>query len=99
MSFPSGSRPTIIRFTAQSFVRSISAFDTAVTFLVGENGTGKSTVIEAIVAVCRLPVSGGGRNELAERHGPETTSLLARALRPVFRRRPRDAYFLRAEFQ
>jgi predicted ATPase len=34
-----------------------------VTFFVGENGTGKSTVIEAIAALCRLPVSGGGRNE------------------------------------
>jgi hypothetical protein len=30
-----------------------------VTFFVGENGTGKSTVIEAIAALCKLPVSGG----------------------------------------
>ena len=70
-----------------------------VTFFVGENGTGKSTVIEAIAALCRLPVSGGGRHDLAEHHGPERTSALAGALRPSFRRRPRDAYFLRSEFQ
>jgi predicted ATPase len=70
-----------------------------VTFFVGENGTGKSTVIEAIAALCRLPVSGGGRHDLADQHGPERRSALAWALRPSFRRRPRDAYFLRSEFQ
>lgn len=74
-------------------------FTSPVTFFVGENGTGKSTVIEAIAALCKLPVSGGGRNELAGNHGPDTSSTLAQALRPSFRRRPPDAYFLRAEFQ
>jgi predicted ATPase len=74
-------------------------FTAPVTFFVGENGTGKSTVIEAIAALCKLPVSGGGRNELAGHHGPDTSSALARALRPSFRRRPPDAYFLRAELQ
>ena len=74
-------------------------FQSAVTFFVGENGTGKSTLIEAIASLCRLPVSGGGRNELASQHGPDDSSPLAPALRPAFRRRPRDAYFLRAEFQ
>jgi predicted ATPase len=74
-------------------------FTSPVTFFVGENGTGKSTVIEAIAALCRLPVSGGGRNELSGSHGPDTYSLLAPALRPAFRQRPSDAYFLRAEFQ
>ena len=70
-----------------------------VTFFVGENGTGKSTLIEAIAAICRLPVSGGGRNEVSAHHGPEASSPLARFVRPSFRRRPRDAYFLRSEFQ
>src|SRR5712671_3997710 len=81
-------------------VRSLDIeFTSPVTFFVGENGSGKSTVIEAIAAVCRLPVSGGGRNELAGNHGPDTTSPLAPSLRPSFRRPPPDAYFLRAEFQ
>lgn len=74
-------------------------FTSPVTFFVGENGTGKSTVIEAIAALCKLPVSGGGRNELAGNHGPDSVSPLAPSLRPSFRRRPPDAYFLRAEFQ
>jgi predicted ATPase len=74
-------------------------FTAPVTFFVGENGTGKSTVIEAIADLCRLPVSGGGRNELSGNHGPDSSSPLAPLLRPAFRRRPADAYFLRAEFQ
>ncbi len=74
-------------------------FNHPVTFFVGENGTGKSTVIEALAALCRLPVSGGSRNELSANHGPEPASPLASALRPAFRRRPTDGYFLRAEFQ
>src|SRR5690348_9920263 len=74
-------------------------FTAPVTFFVGENGTGKSTVIEAIAALCKLPVSGGSRNELAGNHGPDAASPLAKLLRPSFRRRPPDAYFLRAEFQ
>lgn len=83
-----------------ALIRSLDIeFTAPVTYFVGENGTGKSTVIEAIAALCGLPVSGGSRNELAGNHGPETSSPLARFLRPSFRRRPPDAYFLRAEFQ
>lgn len=82
------------------FVRKLDyQFKTPVTFLVGENGSGKSTFVEAIVELCGLPVSGGGRNELADRHGPQRVSELAPALRPSFRRRPPDGYFFRAEFQ
>lgn len=83
-----------------SFVRDLDLqFVAPVTFFVGENGTGKSTLMEAIASVCRLPIAGGGRNELAGQHGPDENSLLAPALRPAFRRRPPDSYFLRAEFQ
>ena len=74
-------------------------FESPVTFFVGENGAGKSTVVEALAELCRLPVSGGSRNELSAHHGPDARSPLAPALRPAFRRRPTDRYFLRAEFQ
>ena len=75
------------------------SFTRAVTCLVGENGSGKSTLIEAIAEACGLPVSGGSRSEAAARHGPEERSALGPLLRASFRRRPRDGYFFRAEFQ
>jgi predicted ATPase len=82
------------------FVRGLDLkLEHAVTFFVGENGSGKSTLLEAIAELCGLPVSGGGRNELAEHPGPERRSALGGALRPAFAARPRDGYFLRAEFQ
>jgi len=70
-----------------------------VTFFVGENGTGKSTVIEALAELCGFPASGGGRNEFGGSHGPEREAALTTALRPAFKKRPRDGYFFRAEFQ
>ncbi len=73
-------------------------FNHPVTFFVGENGSGKSTLLEAIASLCRLPVSGGGRNELSAGNPPETESALAKVLRPSFRKQPRDGFFLRAEF-
>ena len=82
------------------FVRGLDLeFEHAVTFFVGENGSGKSTLLEAIAELGGLPVSGGGRNELADHPGPERRSALGSALRPAFAARPRDGYFLRAEFQ
>ncbi len=81
------------------FVPSLALeLESAVTFFVGENGSGKSTLLEAIADLCRLPVSGGGPNERGLQHGPEAESPLAPALRPGFRRQPRDGFFLRAEF-
>jgi predicted ATPase len=82
------------------FVRNLDVrFTAPVTFFVGENGSGKSTLIEAIAECCRLPVSGGGRNEIGSGHGPQARSELAPALRAAFHRQPRDGYFFRAEFQ
>ena len=43
------------------FVRNFDLqFQRPVTILVGENGSGKSTVIEAIAELSGLPVGGGG---------------------------------------
>lgn len=82
------------------FVRSLNLnFKHAVTFFVGENGSGKSTLIEAIVDLCGLPVGGGGRNELSDLRAPHSRSELAPFLRAAFKRKSRDGYFFRAEFQ
>ena len=71
-------------------------FDPDVTFLVGENGTGKSTLLEAISVALGLNPEGGTRNfRFATR---SSHSELHRCLRLVRSyRRPRDCYFLRAE--
>lgn len=74
-------------------------FHHSVAFFVGENGTGKSTLLEAIAVLCGLPVSGGSREEREASHGPEKDSSLSFGLRPSFRKRPPDGFFLRAEFQ
>ena len=82
------------------FVRNLDLrFTHPVTFFVGENGSGKSTVMEAIAALCGLPPGGGGRNELADLRAPQNQSDLAPFVRGAFRQRPRDGYFFRAEFQ
>jgi predicted ATPase len=73
-------------------------FTSAVTFFVGENGSGKSTLLEALADFCGLPVSGGGKNELGQKHGPEMESPFRGALRAAFHRKPWDGFFLRAEF-
>jgi|SRR5579862_942058 len=71
-------------------------FDASVTFLVGENGTGKSTLLEAIAVALGFNAEGGSRNfNFSTR---PSHSLLHRHLRLVRSyQRPRDGFFLRAE--
>ncbi len=72
------------------------ALDPGVTFLVGENGSGKSTIVEAIAVAAGMNAEGGGRNFHFAHRPSEST--LARHLRLVRgARRPRTDYFLRAE--
>lgn len=67
-----------------------------VTFLVGENGTGKSTLIEAIAVALGMNAEGGGRNFSFSTR--PSHSVLWQYLRLVRSwSRPRDQYFLRAE--
>ena len=82
------------------FVRSFDLqFEAPVTILVGENGSGKSTVVEALAELSGLPVGGGGRNELADLKAPQSRSELAPFLRAAFTKKPKNGYFFRAEFQ
>src|SRR5262245_40107219 len=71
-------------------------FHPAVTFLIGENGTGKSTLLEAIAVGLGLNPEGGSRNfNFSTRASHSSLHWLLRLVRGV--RRPRDSYFLRAE--
>jgi predicted ATPase len=66
-----------------------------VTFFVGENGAGKSTVLEAIALALGLPAEGGTRNVLREQ---QEVSPLHRHLKLARSfKQPRFSYFLRAE--
>lgn len=71
------------------------SFDCDVIFLVGENGTGKSTLIEAIAIQAGFNAEGGSRNFLFETRN--TTSTLANYLTIARNDYPKDGFFLRAE--
>lgn len=66
-----------------------------VTFFVGENGTGKSTLLEAIAVAYGFNAEGGTRNFNFSTNS--THSELYRHLTVVKRKHARDGFFLRAE--
>lgn len=67
-----------------------------VTFLVGENGSGKSTLIEAIALAVGLNAEGGSQNiRFSTRPSESALHSLLRVVRGA--RRPKTAFFLRAE--
>ena len=66
-----------------------------VTFLVGENGTGKSTLIEAIAVAMGFNAEGGSRDFYFNTR--KTHSVLYEHLQIVKSVRPSDGFFLRAE--
>src|SRR6266705_326607 len=70
-------------------------FTSDVTFLVGENGSGKSTILEAIAEKCGFNLSGGNRDHqyLLGRN----LSDLAQACRVVWNRKAVEGFFMRAE--
>lgn len=66
------------------------------TYIIGENGTGKSTILEAIAAAFGFNPEGGSRNFLFST--TDSHSGLYDYIRLVKGvRRPRDGFFLRAE--
>lgn len=70
-------------------------FPRPVTFFVGENGTGKSTLLEAIAVAMGFNAEGGSRDlNFSTR---DTHSPLYRYLTPIRSTSPPDGFFLRAE--
>lgn len=70
-------------------------FDAPATFLVGENGVGKSTLVEGLAMAAGLNPHGGTRNLRTAGHGTE--SPLHEHLTLSWHRRPARDFFLRAE--
>ena len=67
-----------------------------VTFIVGENGTGKSTLLEAIAIACGFNPEGGTRNfNFSTRDSHSTLYNYIRLVRGI--RKPKGGFFLRAE--
>jgi predicted ATPase len=99
-------RAVVVREDAQQPVwpwtvpvlRSLERLDLhpGVTFLVGENGTGKSTLVEGIAVAAGFPPEGGSLGFGA--HTRDEVAALADGLRlERGYRRPRTGFFLRAE--
>ena len=79
----------------KSLARSGLELHPKVTFFVGENGTGKSTLLEALAVRLAFNPEGGGKNfHFATR---PTHSDLGDRLMLFQDRRPQDGFFLRAE--
>lgn len=67
----------------------------SVTFFVGENGTGKSTLLEGIADKCEFNTAGGSRNNLYDVDAAE--SALGKYLRLSWMPKVTSGFFLRAE--
>src|SRR5688572_26867312 len=70
-------------------------FEQPVTIIVGENGTGKSTLLEGIASRCGFNLSGGNRNHTYD--GAHNMSPLGNALRLGWLPKVTRGFFLRAE--
>ncbi|QIL79027.1 AAA family ATPase [Diaphorobacter sp. HDW4A] len=80
------------------FVRQLDRLriDPKVTLFVGENGTGKSTLLEAIAVAMGFNAEGGSRNfQFSTRASHSDLHECLRIAKGF--KRPRDGYFLRAE--
>ena len=87
--------PERFPFTLGIFHDLAIEFSAPVTFLVGENGTGKSTLIEALARATELPIVGGERIEKDATLA--YTKDLSAAFRLSWTTRTRRGFFLRAE--
>lgn len=71
-------------------------FDSKVNFIVGENGTGKSTLLEAIAIAYGFNPEGGSKNfNFSTYNSHSILSDHMTLVRGIFR--PKDGFFLRAE--
>lgn len=75
-------------------------FPTQVTFFVGENGTGKSTILEALAINAGFGAEGGSRNinfKTSQEKTYRGTEQFAQYMTLSWRCKPKNGYFFRAE--
>jgi predicted ATPase len=76
------------------------SFDRAVTIIVGENGTGKSTLLEGIAALAGYDEAGGGKGYRTVDHSNALEAMggeLSKALRAAWLPKITNGWFFRAE--
>jgi predicted ATPase len=76
------------------------AFDHAITIIVGENGTGKSTLLEGIAALAGYDEAGGGKGYMPVDHSRAVEVMgggLSKALRASWLPKITNGWFFRAE--
>jgi len=75
-------------------------FDTPVTIIVGENGTGKSTLLEGIAVLAGYDEAGGGKGYMPVDHSGAVEAMggaLSQALRASWLPKITNGWFFRAE--
>ena len=93
---PDASRYPYTLPAVRALIEAEVALHPQVTFFVGENGSGKSTILEALAVAAGLNAEGGSRNfNFATRSSESDLVASLRLVRGT--RRPRDSFFLRAE--
>ena len=76
------------------------SFDSAITIIVGENGTGKSTILEGIAALAGYDDAGGGKGYMPLDHTgavERAGGLLAKGLRASWLPKITNGWFFKAE--
>jgi predicted ATPase len=76
------------------------SFSRAITIIVGENGTGKSTLLEGIAALAGYDEAGGGKGHMPVDHSAALEKMggaLSSALRASWLPKITDGWFFRAE--
>lgn len=76
------------------------SFPSQVTFFVGENGAGKSTILEAIAYNAGFGLEGGSKNihfKTSQEHTYNGIYNLAKHFKLSWRLKPKNGYFFRAE--
>jgi predicted ATPase len=90
------SDPTSYPFSIPVLAQGLNIeFNKVVTFIVGENGSGKSTILEAIAEKAGYNPGGGNKNHLYDHYKTEASLYSSTTL--AWYKKPFDGFFLRAE--